>query len=248
MSGIDIFLWGVLPYVALSILVVVSVVRRVVCARTWTAKSSEFLEKKQERVATPLFHVAIMFVLFGHLGGLFIPKAVTDAIGVSEHMYHMVAFIMGGIAGTGVCVGLLLLIRRRFGGNKRMKANTTMMDKVLYVALGVTIALGMASTLSNAEGGFVYRETLAPWVRSIFMLQPDPSLMADTPLVYKAHILCAMGTFMLLPFTRLVHMLSGITAPFRSAGRSAVLYREREQVALSDERDLELPRGVHMQR
>ena len=229
MTAADIFLWAVCPYISLTLLIAVTIIRRVNYTRTWTSKSSEFLEKKQERVATPLFHVALLFVFFGHLGGFLIPKSLTDAFGFTEHMYHILAFSAGGVAGTALVVGLFMLIRRRFGGNKRMRANTSRMDKVMYVALVATILPGYIATLSNADGGFVYRETLMPWIRRIFLLQPDPSLMLATPIPFKIHMICWMILFALIPFTRLVHMFSGVTAPFKYLKRAAIIYRSRKQ-------------------
>lgn len=234
MSGFDVFIWGVFPYLCLLTLIVVTAIRRVMFARTWSAKSSEFLEKKQERIGNPLFHIGIAFVFFGHLGGLSVPKALTDSIGVSEHLYHTFAFLMGGTFGVILCIGLLVLVRRRFGGDKRMKATTSTMDKVMYVALVATIVLGMCATFSNADGAFVYRDNVGPWFRGIMTLQPDPSLMAVTPPLFKVHIFCGLVTFALIPFTRLVHLFSGISAPFRYLKRKAVLYRQRNGSAEFD--------------
>lgn len=228
MTAADIFLWAVCPYISLTFLIGGTIVRRVKMARTWTSKSSEFLEKKQERVATPLFHMALLFVFFGHLGGFLIPKSVTDSFGLSEHMYHVVAFGMGGLAGTALVVGLFMLLRRRFGGNKRMRANTSTSDKVMYVLLTLTILSGFIATISNADGAFVYRETLMPWIRRIFLLQPDPSLMVNTPVPYKIHMMCWMVFFAVIPFTRIVHMFSGVTTLFKYPGRAAVIYRRRK--------------------
>ena len=44
------FVWVALPYLAFTFLVFGSAVRYIVSERTWTTKSSEFLEKKQLRI------------------------------------------------------------------------------------------------------------------------------------------------------------------------------------------------------
>lgn len=244
MSPIDIFLWGVYPYIALTILVVGTIMRRVFFPRTWTSKSSQFLEAKNEMIGTPIFHLMLLFVVFGHLG-MFIPKEVMDSMGVNEHMYHMAAFYMGGGAGVVLGLALILLIRRRFG-IKRMKANTSKMDIVLYVLMTLTIVLGICATFSNADGSFEYRLSLTPWVRSIFIGQPLVAQMAISPLIYKVHIFCGLTFFAVLPFTRIVHMFSGITAGFKYVGRKAIVYRRRkiEERALANERALEFPARV----
>lgn len=53
MSGFENFLWGIAPYISFTILIVGTIIRRVFFARTWTAKSSEFLDKGGERLFTP---------------------------------------------------------------------------------------------------------------------------------------------------------------------------------------------------
>ena len=209
MNGIDIFLWGIAPYISFTMLIAVTIIRRA-HLRTWSSKSSEFLERKQERVANPLFHLSILFVFFGHVGGVLVPHEVTDALGVSEEMYHMAAFGMGGLFGVLLGIALILLIRRRFGGNERMKANTSTSDKVLYVVLTATIVMGLVATFSNASGAFNYRESLSPWFRSLFTFQPDIALMAQVPLAFKIHMCCWMILFAVLPFTRLVHIPAGL--------------------------------------
>lgn len=82
----------------------------------------------------------------------------------------------------------------------------------MYVSLSVTIALGLAATVAAniVGGGYNYRETISPWFRSVFYLQPDPDLMTGTPVLFRLHALSALLLFVFWPFTRLVHML---TAP-----------------------------------
>lgn len=229
MNSIDIFLWGVAPYLSFAILILATILRRVYFARTWTAKSSEFLEKRHERIATPAFHIAILFIVLGHIGGLLIPQAFTDSLGLSEQQYHSAAFLLGGIAGTALVVFTIMLITRRFGSNKRLRKNTSTADRVLYIVLALTIIAGMAATLSNADGAFNYRQSLAPWIRGIFVLQPNPQLMIGVPLLFKIHMMCWMILFAILPFTRLVHIFSGIRVPFSYLGRSAIIYRRRKR-------------------
>lgn len=244
-SPLDQFLWGVYPYIMLTIMVVGTVIRRVCFPRTWTSKSSQFLESKYEKLGTPLFHLMLLFVLFGHLG-MFIPKEVMDAIGINEHMYHMAAFFMGGGAGVLLGVALIVLIRRRFGV-KRMRANTSKMDVVMYVLMTCTIVLGLCATFSNADGSFQYRLSLTPWVRSVFIGQPLVAEMSISPVIYKVHIFFGLTFLALLPFTRIVHMFSGITSFFKALFRkAAVIYRRRKtsERALEGERLPEFPDRV----
>ena len=53
--------------------------------------------------------------------------------------------------------------------------------------------------------------------------------MVHAPIPFKVHMCGWMVLFAVLPFTRLVHLFSGITAPFRYIGRAAIVYRRRKQ-------------------
>ncbi len=249
MSPVDIFLWGAVPYISFAILVVATIIRRVYFPETWTSKSSQFMEKKEQRVGIPLFHIAVLFLIFGHIGGLLVPKVLTMALGIPNHLYHMMALTIGGATGVALIIAFLILAKRRFAGTKRMKATTSIMDKVLYVVMAVTILFGMLATFSNVDGSFDYRDSLSIWFRSLFLLQPQVALMASAPILYKIHLLCGMFTFAIWPFTRLVHVFSGITAPFCYIGRAAIVYRRRkiDEKALAGERALEFPEGVKPQ-
>lgn len=90
------FLWGALPYIAFTFLVVGTLVRFFYFERNWTTKSSEFLEKKQLRIGNPLFHLGLLMVIGGHVVGVLVPKICTEYFGINEHMYHQGALWMGG--------------------------------------------------------------------------------------------------------------------------------------------------------
>ena len=89
----NLFLWGALPYIAFTFLIVGTLVRFFYFERNWTTKSSQFLEKKQLRIANPLFHFGLLCVIGGHVVGVLIPKTWTAAIGINDHMYMMVRYI-----------------------------------------------------------------------------------------------------------------------------------------------------------
>lgn len=218
------FFYGVLPYIALTVFVFGTIIRYTYFERNWTTKSSEFLDKKSLKWANPIFHLGLLMAFGGHFIGILVPKFVTEMSGVDEHMYHMIALSGGVPAGILFIGGFLLLARRRFLGNARMKRNTSTMDKWLYLVLFLTMATGMAGTLSNVGGAFDYRESISPWFRSILMLSPDVSLMENIPAVFQAHMFLWMMTAILFPFTRLVHCLS---LPFEYLMRANIIYRRK---------------------
>lgn len=218
------FVWGALPYIAFTFLIVGTIVRYTVFERNWTTKSSQFLTKGNLPLAGPMFHLGLVMALGGHIIGVLIPKAATEAVGINEHLYHMIALGGGTPAGILFFLGFILLLGRRFGTD-RMAVNTSSMDRFLYFFLFLAIFTGCAATGLNAlEGGFDYRETIAPWFRSVLMLNPDISYMENVPLMFRLHMLAWMSVAILFPFTRLVHCLS---APFEYLWRSPIIYRKK---------------------
>jgi nitrate reductase gamma subunit len=223
----DVILWGVLPYVALAVMVGGTIWRYRYDKFGWTTRSSQLYESRLLRIGSPLFHFGIMLVIFGHIGGLVIPESWTEALGISEGLYHFNALFFGTIAGICTLAGIILLIyRRRTTGPVFMA--TTRNDKAMYVLLVGAIVLGLWTTLvSIGAGGDAhnYRETVSPWFRSIWILQPDVEAMAAAPVQFHAHVLVALLLFTVWPFTRLVH---AFTAPLHYLFRPYIVYRSRD--------------------
>ncbi|MFI7319781.1 respiratory nitrate reductase subunit gamma [Streptomyces venezuelae] len=218
-------LWGVLPYVAFVLLVAGIVWRYRYDKFGWTTRSSQVYESKLLNIASPMFHYGILFVLVGHLVGLFLPESWTDKVGLTEHTYHLFSLYGGTAAGILLVLGILLLLYRRRTNTPVFRA-TTANDKLMYLVLFAAIVLGMVAKLTHASGdGYDYRTSIAPWARSLFTLQPDIDRMTGVPVLYEIHAVVGMVLFALVPFTRLIHMFS---APLQYLFRPYVVYRSRD--------------------
>ncbi|MDI3406722.1 respiratory nitrate reductase subunit gamma [Streptomyces cavernicola] len=228
-------LWGALPYIAVVLLVAGTVWRFRYDKFGWTTRSSQVYESKLLNVASPMFHYGILFVLVGHLMGLFVPESWTDGIGLDEHTYHLLSLYGGTAAGALAVLGILMLLVRRRTNAPVFRA-TTANDKVMYVFLLAAIVLGMWAKLANStvSAGYDYRQTIAPWVRSLFTLQPDIDRMAGVPVLYQIHALVGLALIALVPFTRLIHMFS---APVQYLFRPYVVYRSRAEGQLGPRPD-----------
>ncbi|NUR07754.1 MAG: respiratory nitrate reductase subunit gamma [Nocardioidaceae bacterium] len=239
-------LWGVLPYLMLVVLVAGSLWRYRYDKFGWTTRSSQLYESRLLRIGSPLFHFGILLVVVGHLGGLVVPESWTEAVGVSEGVYHVNALLFGGLAGVCTLVGILILVyRRRTTGPVFMA--TTRNDKLMYVVLVAAIVLGLWTTLVSVGAGSEahnYRETVSPWFRSLFVLQPDVDSMAAAPAQFQVHTLVGMLLFAIWPFTRLVH---AFTAPVHYLFRPYIVYRSRDRRTApgSRARDRWAPVGTH---
>ena len=230
MNPIDIFLWGVLPYLVAFTLVAGTIWRYKYDQFGWTTRSSQLYESKLLRIASPMFHYGLFVVLMGHLMGLLIPKAWTDLV-VTQHTYHEVALWAGSLAGVATLVGIALLIYRRRTTGPVFLA-TTRNDKLMYVVLVAAIVLGMVATLTGSQTPsgeeHNYRETVSIWFRSLLIFQPDVEAMAASTWQFKVHILVGLALIALIPFSRLVH---AFTVPLNYLFRPYVVYRSRDAVA-----------------
>ncbi len=223
MNRIDVLLWVVLAYASITVFVVGHVWRYRNGQLTWTTRSTQLLESSRLRAGVILFHVGLLMVLGGHVLGIAVPKALTEAVGVTDHMYHVVAVSAGTLSGLIMLVGFALLMARR-DTNPRVRATTTNIDRATYVLLLVMLLTGMYATVvvNIFGGGYDYRETVAPYFRGLFTLQPDIGLITGAPWAYKLHVVAAWLLYALWPFSRLVHAWS---IPASYLTRSPILYR-----------------------
>lgn len=218
------FVWVIFPYLCIVIFIVGHIFRYRYDQFNWTAKSSEFIEKKRLMVGSLLFHIGIIPVIMGHIAGLGIPKSWMSALGVSEPLYHTGALFIGGFFGFVTLTGMILLTSRRFTLRTiRQLSSTT--DLIVNALLLFIVFMGMYATLvtNQVQPDFDYRETISVWFRGLFVLAPDASFMSSVPMSFKIHVLSGFVIFALWPFTRLVHVWS---VPLNYARRSYILYRK----------------------
>jgi nitrate reductase gamma subunit len=229
---VKMFLWGALPYIAAALLVSGLVWRYRYDKFGWTTRSSESYERRILNIASPMFHYGILFVLVGHLMGLFVPASWTDAVGFTEHGYNLLSLFGGTAAGALAVIGIGMLIYRRRTTPAVFRA-TTRNDKLMYVVLLAAIVMGLVAKLTHAgiHEGYDYRATIAPWARGLFRLDPKTSLMDQAPIAFQIHAVIGLLLFALLPFTRLVHMFS---APVQYLFRPYIVYRSRDPRGLAE--------------
>lgn len=221
------FLWVIFPYLCLSVMVIGSLYRYAYRQMTWSARSSEILERDLLKWGSLLFHWGILLVIGGHVMGLLVPLAWYNALGISSNLYHQVADAMGGVSGLMAWLGLAILLWRRIS-RPRVRRNSSVSDFVALGLLFLVVSTGDGITLiyNHVIGPFAYRETVAPWLRGLLVLQPHAALMASTPWIFQLHIALSFLLFAAWPFTRLVHVFS---APVAYPRRAPIQYRSRRQ-------------------
>lgn len=227
-------IWMTLPYIAFTSFLLGHVWRYRTDQFGWTTRSSQLHESRLLRLGSPLFHFGMLGVFGGHVLGVLIPQSWTDAIGISQHTYHVVAVSAGSVAGFAVIAGIGILLYRRFTVPAVRRA-TTRSDKVMYFLLAGALITGLLNTVGSnlLWGTYNYRETVSPWFRSLFTINPQPELMVGVPWTFQAHGLFVLVLVAIWPYTRLVHMFS---APIGYLTRPYIVYRSKETNAADTRR------------
>jgi nitrate reductase gamma subunit len=201
---LDTLLLAALPYVALSLFLVISIQRYRRDPFTFSSLSSQFLESRRLYWGSVPFHVGIITLFFGHLIGFLFPRQVMAWNGVPARLFVLETT---ALAAAILClVGLVGLILRR-ASSLRLRVNTSVADIVVYVVLMFQIVSGLWVALSLRWGSAWYTQTAVPYVWSIFRFDPQTHLVAQLPWAAKLHVIGAWILIGAFSFTRLVHAL-----------------------------------------
>jgi nitrate reductase gamma subunit len=202
---LDQFLYGVFPYVAIILAVVGTIWRYFSDRFSYSSLSSQFLESRQLFWGSVLWHYGILVILAGHLIGFLIPRSVLAWNGVPWRLYVLEASALA--FGFLAVAGLILLIIRR-ATNSRIGVVTSAMDVVLLLVLLVQVVAGVWTAIFYRWGSSWYAGFAVPYLWSLLKLGPDVSLVRNLPFMVQLHIVGAFVLIALLPFTRLVHLLT----------------------------------------
>ncbi len=214
------FFFGYYPYICLLVFILGSALRYDRDQYTWKADSSQLLRKGGMRLGNNLFHIGIILLFFGHLVGLLMP----------HEMYHhfmdaatkqKLAMTAGGIFG-GLCfIGMTILLMRRLF-DPRIRATSKPSDILILLVLYVQLILGLITipfSAQHPDGSSMI--ALANWAQHIVTFREGAAaFVVEEALIFKLHLVLGCTIFLLFPFTRLVHVFSGISAPIKYLLRS----------------------------
>ncbi len=213
----NMFLFGIYPYVCLTVFLAGSVIRFDREQYSWRSQSSQLLRRRQLIWGSNLFHMGILVIFFGHMGGLLTPVAFFDAVGISHGAKQMMAIVVGGTAGAFCMIGLVMLLHRRLF-DARIRTTSSFGDIAVLLILFVQLALGLASiavSLDHLDGGEMI--LLMSWAQHIVTFRAGAAdFAASVAPIFKVHLVLGMTIFLIFPFTRLVHIWS---APIWYLGR-----------------------------
>ena len=238
MNALDTFLFGLYPYICLTVFLLGSLIRFDRDQYTWKSDSSQMLKTGQLRLGSNLFHIGVLFLFFGHFFGMLTPHFVYESF-ISAGTKQLMAMVSGGIAGLLGFIGVTVLLHRRLT-EPRIRATSKTSDIVLLVLLWLQLALGLATVPLSAQhldGSMMMK--LAEWAQRIVTFRTGaPELLAEAGWIFKMHMFLGMSLFLIFPFTRLVHVWSGF-------GAAAYLVRPYQLVR---DRRLNVPAGHNQPR
>jgi len=187
-SSLHQFVFGIYPYIALTVFFVGSLIRFDRDQYTWKSDSSQLLRRGELRWGSNLFHFGVLVVFFGHLFGFLIPHAIADLV-MTPTQHALGAMIGGGLAGACALIGLTLLIHRRVA-DPRIHANTRPWDIGIMSLLWVQLVLGLWTIYFSAQhlDGAMFLQ-LVSYVQGIVAFRGgNADLLLGVPWVYRAHI------------------------------------------------------------
>ncbi|MGH7102161.1 MAG: respiratory nitrate reductase subunit gamma [Acetobacteraceae bacterium] len=212
MTPLHEFLFGIYPYICLAVLFLGCLVRYDREPYTWKSDSSQTLRRRELRLGSNLFHYGVIIVIIGHFVGFLIPDPWIDwFLTATDH--QLLAMIVGFPAGMVALVGLSILLARRLR-DPRIRRNSRKWDITVVLFLWVQLALGLSTVWFSAHNlSGVEFMTLVAYVKGIVTFQLNAAgLLVGVPLVYQAHIFVGFTIFLISPFTRLVHIWSGVAS------------------------------------
>ena len=212
MSYLNQFLFGLYPYICLTVFLLGSLIRFDRDQYTWKSDSSQMLKAGQLRWGSNLFHVGVLFLFFGHSAGLLTPHFMYEHL-ISAGNKQLMAMISGGLFGVLGFAGITILLHRRLF-EPRIRINSKTSDIVLLLLLWLQFALGLATipySAQHLDGSLMMQ--LGEWAQRIVTFRGGAAeLLNDAGWVIKAHMFLGMSIFLIFPFTRLVHVWSGFAS------------------------------------
>ena len=213
------FIFIVLPYAALALFVFVTPYRYFSNRLTWSAYSTQFLERKALFWGINPWHYGIIPVLAAHVIGIVAPGPIKAFLGNQETL--VVLECIGLALGLFALFGGLVLLLRRINAPMLGKVTCTS-DWLLLLLLAAQAASGVYVSMFMRWGSQWYLHTAVPYFYSLLTFTPQVEYVAELPLIFKLHVAGAFLIVAVLPFTKLVHLLYNPLAFLRDP---PILYR-----------------------
>ncbi len=215
---LDLLIFVAVPYISIALALVVTPYRYFSGRLTWSAYSTQFLERKTLFWGSVPWHYGVILLLAGHAIGFLFPSAVQSLLSNFSTLLAMESIALG--LGLLALLGTVILVfRRAFTG---IRAVTEVADWIVILLVLNQAITGVYMGLFARWGMEWYLHTAVPWLYSLLTLKPNIALVSGLPLMFKIHVLGAFLILAFLPFTKFVHFLF---LPFGFLFDPPILYR-----------------------
>ena len=204
MNLLNTFLFIAMPYIAITVFLLGTIYRYRGTKFKFSSLSSEFLEGKKLFWGSVPFHYGIIVLFFGHLIAFLLPDVVLSWNSSPTRL--IILEVSAFIFGLSALVGMFNLLLRRII-NPRIKIVTNKMDLLIGLILFAQIFFGLWVAFGYRWGSSWFALILSPYLFSIFTLNPQIDALSSMPWVIKIHVALSFTLILLIPFTRLVHLL-----------------------------------------
>jgi nitrate reductase gamma subunit len=203
-SASNFMLFAVFPYSMILIFFIGTIYRYRKSGFQVSSLSSQFLETKKLFWGSTPFHWGLLFLFFGHLIAFVIPSAV---LAWNGHSWRLLILEISSF-GFALCtiLGLILLTRRRLM-SKRLMMVTSRADLLVYAVLFLQLITGLGTAYFVRWGSSWFAGVLTPYLRSLFVFNPNIDAVSSMPIWIQLHIISAFFIIGLIPFTRFMHFM-----------------------------------------
>jgi nitrate reductase gamma subunit len=207
-------LFVALPYAAIAVFAI-GLIWRFRSATTISSQSSQILEGRWLVWGTIPLHIGVVTLFAGHLIPLLFPDAWRAV--VARPLALLIVESIGAAAAILCLLGLSILFVRRLL-SRTVRASSSVADLLVLAILIAQVAAGLSLATLHRWGAVWSIGTVVPYLRGLAVFRPDPAFVAPLPKLMAMHLAGAWIVLALLPFTRLIHML---TFPFGYLRRPA---------------------------
>jgi nitrate reductase gamma subunit len=198
MVDLDGLIYGVLPYVSLTLFVGGLVYRWLRHRFEWAAMSTQIFETRVLGQVSVLLHYSIIVLLIVHIIGAI-------SLAVAEPAALRPVYVVGAIAGVLALYACLVALIRRVAVAE-VRATSKAEDYIVLVLLAIILSLGLYQYVAVGVGGLY--PVYARWLASIAIGQPDIDVVRFAPWWVKLHTTLALIFIAYWPFTKLAGMIS----------------------------------------
>jgi nitrate reductase gamma subunit len=173
---------------------------------TISSLSSQLLEQKKLYWGAIAWHWGILAAAGAHVANFFFPSFMVsfEATWLGFGASHVLGVTFGAL----VVVGMAILMWRRVS-EPRLRRVTTLMDAVVVSLLLAQVAMGMGVRIGLFDAYATwFPTTIVPYFVSVLTFHPRPHLIGTLPALAQAHIFVAFLLLALLPFSRLIHIVT----------------------------------------